>query len=152
VLVALGDVGPHQVGRALLERERAEDAPPGLVPVKPRHPPKVAASAFTVVGVDNLLVQIARCCHPLPGEAIAGYLTRTRGVTVHRADCASYLRLAARNPQRGLPVEWGPAGGGHEAALTVDAADRRHLLKDLTNLIAQENAHVLSISDGAAPG
>ena len=154
VLVALGDVGPHQVGRALLERERAEAAPadaPLLAP-KPRRVPKPAASAFTVVGVGNLLVQIARCCHPLPGEAIAGYLTRTRGVSVHRVDCAAYLRLAAQHPQRVLPVEWGGAGGGHEAAVVVDAVDRRHLLRDLSNLIAQEDAHVLSIAHDEASG
>lgn len=152
VLVALGDVGPHQVGRALLERERGEDAPVVLQVPKPRRAPKPSASAFTVVGVGNLLVQIARCCHPLPGEPIAGYLTRTRGVSVHRADCASWLRLAGQHPQRVLPVEWGHAGGGHEAALSVDAIDRKHLLKDLSNLIAQEDAHVLSIGDETLPG
>jgi GTP pyrophosphokinase len=157
VLVALGDAGPHQVGRALLEHERAAAAVPeaaaaAVRTAAPRRAPKPAAVAFTVVGVGNLLVQIARCCHPLPGEAIAGYLTRTRGVSVHRADCASFQRLAAQQPQRVLPVEWGQAGGGHEAAVVVDAVDRRHLLRDLSNLIAQEDAHVLSIANDAAAG
>ncbi|TDK20487.1 bifunctional (p)ppGpp synthetase/guanosine-3',5'-bis(diphosphate) 3'-pyrophosphohydrolase [Luteimonas aestuarii] len=155
VLVALGDAGPHQVGRALLERERADAAPSDAAQVRavaPQRVPKAAASAFTVVGVGNLLVQIARCCHPLPGEAIAGYLTRTRGVTVHRSDCVAYRRLAAQQPQRTLPVEWGRAGGGHEAAVVVDAVDRRHLLRDLGNLIAQEDAHVLSIANDVASG
>ena len=155
VQIALGDVGPHQVGRALLEREREEQAPPAeSVPLpKPRQAPRQpASSAFTVVGVDNLLVQIARCCHPLPGEAISGYLTRERGVSVHRADCAAFLRLAARQPQRVLPVEWGRAGGGYEAVVAVDAVDRRHLLKDLSNLIAQEDAHVLEIGSEQVRG
>ncbi len=152
VLVALGDVGPHQVGRALLERERADDAPPVQQVAKPRRAAKTPASAFTVVGVGNLLVQIARCCHPLPGEAIAGYLTRTRGVSVHRADCPSWLRLAAQHPQRVLPVEWGQVGGGHETQVSVEAVDRKYLLKDLSNLIAQEDAHVLSINDEARAG
>ena len=153
VLVALGDVGPHQVGRALLEHERADAAPATPAqPSQPRRTPKPPASAFTVVGVGNLLVQVARCCHPLPGEAVAGYLTRTRGVSVHRSDCPAFLRLSAGQPQRALPVEWGPAGGGHESAVVVDAIDRRHLLKDLSNLIAQEDAHVLSIANEAGPG
>lgn len=155
VQIALGDVGPHQVGRALLEREREEQASPAeSVPLpKPRQAPRQpASSAFTVVGVDNLLVQIARCCHPLPGEAISGYLTRERGVSVHRADCAAFLRLAARQPQRVLPVEWGRAGGGYEAVVAVDAVDRRHLLKDLSNLIAQEDAHVLEIGSEQVRG
>ncbi|MDN5780899.1 MAG: GTP diphosphokinase, partial [Luteimonas sp.] len=119
----------------------------------PRRPAKTPASAFTVVGVGNLLVQVARCCQPVPGEAVSGYLTRSRGVSVHRSDCAAFLRLSAVSPQRVLPVEWGRAGGGHEASVVVDAVDRKYLLKDLTNLIAQEDAHVLSIrSDGGRHG
>ncbi|TYT23081.1 bifunctional (p)ppGpp synthetase/guanosine-3',5'-bis(diphosphate) 3'-pyrophosphohydrolase [Luteimonas viscosa] len=155
VLVALGDVGPHQVGRALQDHERAqarpEEAPATstLVPRQPRRAPKAGSSGVTVVGVDNLLVQVARCCHPLPGEPIAGYLTRTRGVSVHRADCAAFLRLAAAQPQRVLPVDWGRQGGLHEATAVVDAVDRRHLLKDVSNLIAQEDAHVLAIHSEA---
>ncbi len=165
VLVALGDVGPHQVGRALLDHERAdreraaqdardsEAATRNDAPRPPKLPrPGTGGGAFTVVGVDNLLVQIARCCQPLPGEPIAGYLTRGRGVSVHRADCAAFLRLSATQPQRVLPVEWGRSGGGHVAAVNVEAVDRRWLLKDLTNLIAQDDAHVLSIRSDALDG
>jgi len=148
VLIALGDVGPHQVARALLELERsASEAPAPDTSLRlPRKVPKPAKSAFTVVGVGNLLTQIARCCHPLPGETITGYLTKTRGVSVHRQDCPAFQRLAAQHPQRVLPVEWGRSdGGGHEVGVIIDAIDRRHLLKDLTTLFAQEDVHVLSI-------
>src|SRR5690606_1331862 len=93
--------------------------------------------------------QLARCCHPLPGEAISGYLTRGRGVSVHRPDCAAFLRLSAAQPQRVLPVSWGRQDGLHEATAVVDAADRRHLLKDVSNVIAQEDAHVASIRSDA---
>ncbi|HRO28236.1 MAG TPA: bifunctional (p)ppGpp synthetase/guanosine-3',5'-bis(diphosphate) 3'-pyrophosphohydrolase, partial [Luteimonas sp.] len=152
VLVALGDVGPHQVGRALQDHERAL-AHPDETPTAPAGPqrrvPKPSRSEFTVVGVGNLLVQIARCCHPLPGEAITGYLTRSRGVSVHRADCAAFARLAAKEPQRVLPVDWARQGGVHEATAVVDAVDRKHLLKDVSNLIAQEDAHVVSIRSDA---
>jgi GTP pyrophosphokinase len=157
VLVALGDVGPHQVGRALQEHERAQlrgdddAAATAATPVtRPRRIPKKApTSGFTVVGVGNLLVQVARCCQPLPGEAIAGYLTRARGLTVHRSDCAAFLRLAAAQPQRVLPVDWGRQEGAHESTALVDAVDRRHLLKDVSNVIAQEEAHVVSIRSEA---
>jgi GTP pyrophosphokinase len=161
VLVALGDVGPHQVARALLEHERAEaresarsssTSAETIALRTPRRTPRAGRSAFTVVGVGNLLVQIARCCQPLPGEAVAGYLTRSRGVSVHRADCAAFLRLAAKAPQRVMPVEWGQAGGGFETEVAVDAVDRKHLLKDVTNLIAQEDAHVLSIAGDVGHG
>jgi GTP pyrophosphokinase len=159
VMVALGDAGPHQVGRALLDHERSRQEA-AMTPAEPARgelarPPKALAprpppsSAFTVVGVGNLLVQIARCCQPLPGEAIAGYLTKGRGVSVHRADCASFQRLSTQQPERVLPVEWGRSGGGYAVDVAVDAVDRRWLLKDLTNLIAQDDAHVLSMqSDG----
>jgi GTP pyrophosphokinase len=159
VLVALGDAGPHQVGRALLDHERSRQEA-GAAPESSRElaraPPKpqrtAGNSAFTVVGVGNLLMQIARCCQPLPGEPIVGYLTQGRGVSVHRADCSAFLRMSARQPQRVLAVDWGRAGGGHTANVHVDAVDRRWLLKDLTNLIAQDDAHVLSIHSDTLEG
>ncbi len=154
IQVALGDVGPHQVGRALHEIERAADpAPPPVHRVAPRKAGRRADAGFTVQGVGNLLVQLARCCQPVPGEAIAGYLTRTRGVTVHRAGCASFNRLAAAQPQRVLPVEWGTAGGGYEVDVAVSGVDRKWLLKDVTTLVAQEDAHVADLrSDVGSDG
>lgn len=162
VLVALGDAGPHQVGRALLDHERGRQEPSepsrdtqrGELARAPPKLPRTASggSAFTVVGLGNLLMQIARCCHPLPGEAIVGYLTQGRGVSVHRADCAAFLRLSANQPQRVLSVEWGRVVGGHTVNVQVDAVDRRWLLKDLTNLIAQDDAHVLSIHSDTLEG
>ena len=146
VLVALGDVGPHQVARALLEHERAQAEPePAPSPVVSRAPSRKGRSDFTIEGVGNLLAQPARCCQPLPGEPIVGYLTRGKGVSVHRAGCATYVRLAAAQPARAIPVEWGGAGGGHEVDVALLALDRKWLLKDVTNLIAQENAHVAGI-------
>ena len=145
VLVALGDVGPNQVGRALLELEKpAEEAPP-LPSTAPPKATTPAAGTVTVQGVDNLLAQVARCCQPLPGEPIAGYLTRARGVSVHRPDCASFLRLAGRQPARVLPVEWGARSGGHEVAIRIEAVDRKWLLKDITTLLAQQGVHVLGL-------
>ncbi|WP_064747618.1 RelA/SpoT family protein [Lysobacter antibioticus] len=157
VQVALGDLGPHQIGRALLEHERALAAPPPapapgtgagtttvLTPPAPRK--SVGKSTdFTVEGVGNLLVQLARCCQPLPGEPIVGYLTRGRGVSVHRPGCGAFERLAAAQPQRVLPVEWGRKGSGYEIDVEVLALDRKWLLKEVTNVIAQGNAHVVSI-------
>lgn len=147
IQVALGDTGPNQVSRALLEAERALSQP--ATPVLPRPTARregLGKSDFTVQGVGNLLVQLARCCQPVAGEPIVGYLTRTRGVTVHRIDCVSLARLSAANPQRVLPVEWGRAGSGYEVDVVVRAVDRRWLLKDITNLIAQEDAYVLEIN------
>ena len=144
VLVALGDIGPNQVSRLLLELERPpEEAPTASVPAPKPRAAATVSGAVTVQGVDNLLAQVARCCQPLPGEAILGYLTRGRGISVHRPQCAAFRRLAERNPARVLPVEWGAgARGGHEVAVRVDAVDRRHLLRDVTNLMAQHGISV----------
>jgi len=153
ILVALGDIGAHQVSRALLEHERARSEPapaPARAPIR-RHAPK-PSTGFTVVGIGNLLVQVARCCQPLPGEPIGGYLTRGRGVSVHRNDCATFQRLSATQPQRLMPVEWGRQGSGSETDVLVDAVDRKWLLKDVTNLVAQEDAHVLDIHTEPARG
>ena len=100
---------------------------------------------MTVEGVDNLLVQVARCCQPLPGEPITGYLTRARGVSVHRPDCAAFLRLAARQPARVLPVEWGSRRREQEVGIRIEGVDRKWLLKDITTLVAQVGVHVASL-------
>ncbi|MBO7942216.1 bifunctional (p)ppGpp synthetase/guanosine-3',5'-bis(diphosphate) 3'-pyrophosphohydrolase, partial [Streptomyces sp. S9] len=133
----------------LLEHERAAApaAPPpasSVVAVSSRKPAGKSTD-FTVEGVGNLLVQLARCCQPLPGEPIVGYLTRGRGVSVHRPGCSAFERLAAAQPQRVLPVEWGRKGSNYEVDIEVLALDRKWLLKEVANVIAQGNAHVLSI-------
>ena len=147
VQVALGDLGPHQVARVLAEHERSGEAAPETapLPVEPRRAGRSRPGDFTVQGVGNLLVQIARCCQPLPGEPILGYLTRGRGVTVHRPDCVALQRLLARQAQRVLPVEWGRTGSGYDVDVEVVALDRKWLLKEVTNAIAQGNAHVSAI-------
>ena len=149
IQVALGDTGPSQVSRALLEAEKEKHQPAAVAPPLPRPTARregIGRSDFTVQGVGNLLVQLARCCQPVAGEPITGYLTRTRGVTVHRADCPALARLSAAHPERVLPVEWGRTGAGYEVDVMVRAMDRRWLLKDITNLIAQEDAYVLNIN------
>jgi GTP pyrophosphokinase len=153
VLVALGDVGPHQVVRVLAEHERARDRDAdAAVADRPKRPPPrrgkggKGAAPVSVVGVGNLLVQLARCCQPLPGEPVSGYLTRGRGVSVHRTGCATLRRLVAAQPDRLLAVEWNAAqGGGHDVEAVVEALDRKWLVKDLANVVAQEDAHLLDI-------
>ncbi|AWG45313.1 RelA/SpoT family protein [Xylella fastidiosa] len=148
VQIALGDIGPNQVSRALLETERVVAFAPLARPSKKRH--GLSKSMFTVQGVSNILVQLARCCQPVCGEPIAGYLTLSRGVTVHRADCAVLMRLNAMHPQRVLLVEWGSQlSGSYEVEILVRAVNRRWLLKDIADVIAQEDAHMLEMSSDA---
>jgi len=150
VAVALGDIGPSQVARALHDhaqaqlRSEAERAPSVRSEAKLKARP---TDRFVVEGVGNLLTQIARCCQPVAGDAIAGYLTRGRGVSIHRESCGALQRLLAKNPERLLPVEWGDRGdASYSVDVQVRGFDRKGLLKDIANLIAQQGAHVLAMS------
>jgi GTP pyrophosphokinase len=94
-----------------------------------------------------LLTQLARCCQPVPGDTIVGYLTKGRGVSIHRASCASVQYLIQNHPERRLPVNWGSREDGrYEVAILIRAYDRKWLLKDLTNLIAQANVSIASVN------
>lgn len=154
VALSLGDIGPAQVSRALHEAQQPREPNP-LPPV-----PAAAArdrvgarhDSFVVEGVGNLLTQLARCCQPVPGDAIAGYLTRGRGISVHRADCAALARLLARDPDRAMPVAWGRAGGTYAVDVAIQGFDRKSLLKDITTLIAQEGVHIHAIASRADDG
>jgi GTP pyrophosphokinase len=143
VALALGDVTTGQIARALHEVL----APPAA-PVAPAlRAPKRDKDAIVIEGVGNLLSTLARCCQPLPGDAIAGYITRGRGVSIHRTDCPSFARLRARDAGRVIEVEWGGARGqAYEVDLLVRGYDRKWLHKDVTNVIAAANVHLLAVN------
>jgi GTP pyrophosphokinase len=147
--VALGDVSPSQVARALHEiGQQSTSEPDAAARAAASHarPPK-PARGFTVEGVGNLMVQLARCCQPVAGDAIVGYLTQGRGVSVHRENCPALAGLTARHPERLLPVEWGRQGEqSYSVDVLVRAYDRKWLLKDLTNVIGAGNGHILALN------
>ena len=145
--LALGDLGPSQVSRTLHDHAQAQKAPPGPSPLLSRKPQAAPSKApFTVEGVGNLLSQIARCCQPVAHDPMHGAHRRARGVRIHRSGCASVQRLLARQPDRLLPVEWGRASASsYEVDITLRAFDRKWLLKDLTNVIAQMSVNILGV-------
>ncbi len=102
---------------------------------------------ISIYGVGNLMTQMAKCCHPLPGDPIVGYITMGRGVTIHRQDCANALQLQEQEAHRMIEVSW-----GHDLAETypvevlIQAYDRPGLLRDITLLLANEKINVLSLS------
>lgn len=152
IQVALGDTGPSGISRALLEADKPVEPAAPAMPRPTARPVRNDTTSFTIEGVGNLLVQLGKCCRPVAGEPIAGYLTLNRGVTVHRVDCSAFARLGALHPERVMPVEWGRPDSGYEADVQILAVDRRWLLKDITNLIAQEDAFVLSINSDNVRG
>ena len=152
VAIALGDVGPSQVARALHEHAQAQQRKTPAARPEPRQRPARPSDRFVVEGVGNLLTQLARCCQPVAGDAIVGYLTRVRGVSIHRENCAALQRLVAAHPERELPVEWGERGAASYAVdVLIRAMDRTALLKDLSNLIAQHGVHVLAVNSRIDP-
>ena len=148
VALALGDVTPSQIARVLHETHAPAPTPSAPVP----RAPKRDKDAVVIEGVGNLLTTLARCCQPLPGDAIAGYITRGRGVSIHRTDCASFARLRRSDPSRAIEVEWGGARSqSYEVDLLVRGYDRKWLHKDVTNVIAAANVHLLAVNTRVDP-
>ncbi|TQV84089.1 GTP diphosphokinase [Exilibacterium tricleocarpae] len=97
-------------------------------------------------GVGNLLTSIARCCNPVPGDAIAGYITLGKGVSIHRQDCSNVLRLQAEEPDRIIQVDWGEAPQSvYSVEVIIEAFDRHGLLKDITALLDQARINISSM-------
>ena len=151
IQVALGEIGPSQVVRAL--NDAARPAEPERPVVADSPPPasvrEGARPGVSVAGVDNLLVHVARCCQPVPGEPVVGYLTRSRGLSMHRAGCPSLQRMVQADPDRLMPVDWGDAGDRQAVQVVVAALDRKWLLRDVANLVAQEGIPLNAIRSGA---
>ncbi|MDH5648291.1 MAG: GTP diphosphokinase [Gammaproteobacteria bacterium] len=101
--------------------------------------------AIKIHGVGNLLTHMGRCCKPVPGDAIVGYITLGRGVTVHRSDCPNVLRHSTESPDRLVEVGWGASGGSaYPVDIIIVAYDRSGLLNDITTLLRNESINVLA--------
>ena len=140
-----GDVSPGQLAAAL-QAELPEKPP--APPHKPRQRPRAAGDGdIRISGVGNLLTQIAGCCKPVPPEPILGYITRGRGVSVHRSDCANVLRLRVEDRARVIDVAWEESGKDtYPVALQLSAYDRAGLLRDITAVVASEEVNVAGLS------
>jgi len=144
--LALGDVGPNQVSRALHEHLQTSKLPEVVKTAPKKYAIKKNVGQFTVEGVGNLLTQLARCCQPVPGDDIIGYLTQGRGVSIHRASCASLRRLMSLHEDRCLPVNWGQSDKSrYMVNVVVRAFDRKWLLKDITNIIGQNEVQIQGV-------
>ncbi|MGB8636293.1 MAG: bifunctional (p)ppGpp synthetase/guanosine-3',5'-bis(diphosphate) 3'-pyrophosphohydrolase [Rhodanobacteraceae bacterium] len=144
--LALGEVSSGQIARVLEQRLAPEHTAPSLPARAPQQPPG-DPGALKIAGVGNLLSTLARCCQPLPGDAVCGFITRGHGITVHRADCNALARLRARDANRIIDVEWGEAPArAYQVDIEVRGYDRKGLQKDVTATISNSNAHILASS------
>ena len=123
---------------------------------KPRSHANTAKGGLLVVGVDSLMTQLAKCCKPAPPDAICGFVTRGKGVSVHRADCSNLREMVAKNGERVIEVEWGQAQSADAAVYPVDiaieAADRQGLLRDISEVFTKEKMNVIGVQTQSIKG
>ena len=150
--LGFGDLSAAQLAGAL-QRELSQPRLPQGKPGSAARTRRGRGPAVLLPGVSGaVLVSMARCCHPVPGEAIRGYITVGHGITVHRLGCASLARLAARAPQRLAEVQWGAdASESHPVDIQVEARERRNLLNELMALLADEQVRLVRLDSTPEP-
>ncbi len=108
---------------------------------------KTGKSGVLVVGVDSLLTQLARCCHPAPPDPISGFVTRGRGVSIHRKDCPAFSAMKTKSPERVIEVAWGNTQDTvYPVNIAIHSQDRNGLLKDLTELFSRMKLNVVGVN------
>ena len=142
--VELHDLTGHISRQLDLEPEVADTE---LIPsVHPKATGKLDAYKIEVDGLDNIPIHLAGCCSPVQGEAIAGFITQSNGVSIHRSDCHEYERLVQREPERAISAAWfGNKGKTQLVQIYLESYDRRGLLRDLTQIIDQENVNIRQV-------
>ncbi len=137
--IGYGGISPHQLAVKLAAE--SEEVP---VPAKTLRPKKTTTAGIQVLGVGDLLTHLANCCHPLPGDPIIGYITRSHGVTVHRRDCINVINI--EDKRRLISVSWGEVHDVYPVDIEIHAWDRVGLLRDITTVIADAKINIASLS------
>jgi len=137
--VGCGDISTHQIATKLAPLLQPEEE----ITVAPPEAPARATytTSVRVLGTGDLLSRLARCCNPVPGDAIIGYVTRGEGVTIHRSDCPNILHQDER--ERLVDVEWGQRGHLYPVAVRIEAWDRVGLLRDISTMVAGERVNMV---------
>ncbi len=135
--IGYGGITTHQIALKLADQQQQ----PKIGAVTP---PQQSPSSIKVLGVGDLLTHLAECCHPVPGDKVVGYITRSRGVTVHRQDCHNVVHEDEKD--RLISVEWGETDALHPVKIQVEAMDRVGLMRDITTLVAEEKVNITAVS------
>ncbi len=151
--IGRGEITAHQIEVALRSLTAAPEAAPALefealaaahVTAKSEHK---LASGVLMLGVNNIATLVAKCCKPMPGDAIVGFVTKTRGVMVHRTDCRNMTAITKEQRERLMPAAWGNIGVQSFAAdIEVTAADRQGLLRDISEALSHERINVTGVN------
>jgi GTP pyrophosphokinase len=136
------------------EPAAAQDDVPHLR--KPKNTDPSSKGGLLVVGVDSLMTQLAKCCKPAPPDDICGFVTRGKGVSVHRADCSNLREMIAKNGERLIDVEWGLTksieGAVYPVDVAIEAADRQGLLRDISEVFTKEKMNVIGVQTQSVKG
>ena len=123
---------------------------------KSRNAGSTPKGGVLVVGVESLMTQLAKCCKPAPPDDIRGFVTRGKGVSIHRADCSNFREMAARSAERVIDVEWGvpkgAVGSVYPVDVAIEAADRQGLLRDISEVFAKEKMNVIGVQTQSVKG
>ena len=144
---ARDDINSKHVQTAILAVAQPAAAPAAETPEVATRQSKAAGagSGILVVGVDRLLTGLARCCKPAPPDPIVGFVTRGKGVTIHRAACGNVARMRAAQPERLINADWGaPRDEVFPVDIIVEAMDRQGLLRDISEVLSREKINVTS--------
>ena len=135
---------------------RPQEAAPPATDVIPLRRARASEGGVLVVGVDSLMTSLARCCRPAPPDAIGGYVTRGKGVAIHRSNCTNFRQMLRASPERAIPVAWGAKPTHREALypvnVRVEANDRTGLLRDISELFAKERMNVTAVQSQTSTG
>jgi len=153
---ARGTIGPRALDIALHGEGIATSTKPGITTQQSRVT-GTNQGRILIVGVDKLLTQIGRCCKPMPPDVIAGFVTRGKGVSIHRVGCPHFRRMVERSPERAIEADWGASAGRGADALyavdvRVDAHDRQGLLRDISELLARQKINVTAVKTQSKNG
>jgi GTP pyrophosphokinase len=140
IAIGCGDLSVSRVIRRFSESEENADVLVAGKPVKDN----TLTDSVEVVGLKGLLSQMARCCNPMPGDQIVGYITRGRGATIHRQDCPNILRR--KDKERLLQVDWGKVERTYPIPIKVQAYDRQGLMGDISTLLDSEGVNIGNVS------
>jgi GTP pyrophosphokinase len=145
--VARDEINLRQLHEALRSLAGAPPAAPvpAVQPAPKKRKAAAADSGILVVGMDRLLTQLAKCCKPVPPDPIRGFVTRGRGVSIHREDCASLKRLGQTDAARLIDAAWGGSAGAYSVDMVVTASDRPGLLRDIGDALARERINVTAV-------
>jgi GTP pyrophosphokinase len=143
MFIALGN-GDLSVNKVIKELSEIEETADILEVTAPVQETKTSTDTVEVVGLKGLLSTMARCCNPMPGDQIVGYITRGRGATIHRQDCPNILRR--KDTERLLQVDWGKIERTFPVHITVKAYDRQGLMGDISTLLQGENVNIADVS------